>query len=263
MEENKEVKKRTNVTGKKDETKKKTTKSISNTNKNTTTTTKKTTKSKKSIEPTISAGDKSCYIYFDAKLTSNNLNSEILSFTLIDYMSNIFYAEINDVTSEVSDENQKYADSLMDIDESRVMDKIYIVKGNTLTVKLETLQWLKKVLENIEHVQIVCDGNYIGYIKFLEFICGKESFKNIPKEISPCMYDINQDLATSISRYKPEDVSDEDFNKNFIPVLTASEIDREEFIKSFTTFEYNFTKYSSIYTAITTMLIHKYLWNLN
>lgn len=237
--------------------------------KETSTTSSTATKPKRTrtvkAKPMITAGDRECYIYFDTEFTGLRKNTSLISIGLVTSDGKTFYAEFNDYNKENVDEwiennvisNLKNPDNVFEGND-------WTMTGSTLEIREQLYEWLSPYKQQGKLIQFVSDVSHYDFVLLIDLLLGDEKLTaiNLPDGISPCCIDINQDIATSIQRIKPEDVTEEEFNKNFIPAYAAFNFSREEMISNLTNFNYEGNKHNSLYDALVIRAIHQTLWNI-
>ena len=213
----------------------------------------------------ISVGDPTCYVYFDTEFTGLRKQADLISIGLVDYDGRTFYAEFNDYDeSQVDDWIQKnVVDKL--IHPTNVLEgDHWTFVGNKLEVRRQLMFWLDKFIKEKKPVQFVSDVTHYDFVFLIDLILGGNNSTAIelPRWISPCCVDVNQDIATSIYRTPPEGKSIEEFNKNFIPAAEAFNLSRGEMVSGIPEFSYTGEEHNSLYDALVIRAIHRYLWDI-
>lgn len=209
----------------------------------------------------IEAGDRNCYIYFDTEFTGLHKNAELISIGLVDADGKTFYAEISDVDFEnsIKDSDKKWV-------KENILDKLTMPKfnctgdhwelvGTKHDVGLQLNLWLAERYK--EHIiQFVADVSHFDFVLLIDLITNGGTAMEMPKYISPCCYDLNQDIATSL--YRDDNMSD----TNYVPVRVAFDVDRLMMVKNLEGFEVDSNKHNALYDALVVRAIHQYLWDM-
>ena len=221
----------------------------------------RTTKAK----PMITAGDRECYIYFDTEFTGLRKNTSLISIGLVTSDGKTFYAEFTDYNKEFVDDwiNENVISNLVSPENVFNGDN-WTMSGTSLEIREQLFEWLAPYKEQGKLIQFVSDVSHYDFVLLIDLLLGDEKLSaiDLPDGISPCCIDVNQDIATSIQRTKPEDVSEEEFNKNFVPAYAAFNFSREEMISGVSNFKYEGNKHNSLYDALVIRAIHQTLWNI-
>ena len=88
------------------------------------------------------------------------------------------------------------------------------MKDSKINVSRKLNEWLKQVCPENENIQFVSDVSSYDFVLLVDLISGNSL--DLPKNITPYCYDINQELA----------------NKLNISNMEAFDLSREEFVKS-------------------------------
>ena len=158
-------------------------------------------------------------IFFDTEFTGLFKDTELISIGLVTSRNNKFYAEINDFNNSNLDKWIK--DNIISKLLYNDTDKTFIVKDNNISMKDSKInvsrklnEWLKQVCPENENIQFVSDVSSYDFVLLVDLISGNSL--DLPKNITPYCYDINQELA----------------NKLNISNMEAFDLSREEFVKS-------------------------------
>lgn len=136
-------------------------------------------------------------IFFDTEFTGLHKNTTLISIGLIDENGRSFYAEFTDYDkSQVNDwilENViEHLISNKPFNKGKVGTSIFgektIVVGDKNLIRNELLIWLS----SYEEVQLISDVCHYDMILFIDIF---GTAFDIPKNVSPVCYDINQDIA--------------------------------------------------------------------
>lgn len=216
-------------------------------------------------KPIITAGDRSCYVYFDTEFTGLRKDTSLISIGLVSSDGDTFYAEFTDYNSEYVDKwiQHNVIDKL--IHPETVLDgSHWTMEGKTADIRENLWEWLARFKKEGKLIQFVSDVSHYDFVLLVDLLLGDRTLTaiDLPREISPCCLDINQDIATSIQRIKPDDITDEEFNKNFVPVYAAFDMSREELVSGIKSFNCDVNKHNALYDAMVIRAIHQHLWNI-
>lgn len=213
----------------------------------------------------ISAGDKRCYVYFKTKFTSLKKDADLLSIAFIDYDGRSFYAEFTDYDIQKVDEwtfsnvvkRMKKPANVLDGDH-------WTMTGTKKEVRTQLFFWLDKFVKEDRPVQFVCDCGHYDFVLLIDLLTDGESAVVLPSWISPALYDVNQDLGTSLYRNNSEGLPEEEFNKNYIPNAVAFTITRTDAVKENDRYKPDevYTEYHALHDAYIVKVLHQTLWNL-
>lgn len=214
----------------------------------------------------ITAGDPKCYIYFDCEFTGLHKNTTLISIGLVDSKGRSFYAEFNDYSEEQLSVNpwiQENVIPYLSHPKTKLDGRAWKITGNRQEVRRQLFFWLDDYVKEERIVQFVSDVAHYDFVLLLDLLLDGADATTLPKFISPCCLDVNQDLATSLSRDpKPEGMSEEEYNKNYVPLYLSFDISREEFVRNIPNFKYNGKQHNALYDAHVIRAIHQYLWEL-
>ena len=151
-------------------------------------------------------------LYFDTEFTGLHKNTTLISLGIISDSNKVFYAEFTDYDkSQVNEwitknviQNLKFNDHDVFV---KCTDDYTYVKGDTDLIKSELLKWCNQ----FKSIQFVADVSHYDFVLLCELFGGA---LDLPNNISPVCFDINQELA----------------RVNKITCKEAFEIDRCEYI---------------------------------
>lgn len=211
-------------------------------------------------ESIVTAGDRECYLYFDMKLTENTKNATVISVALTNCDGKTFYAELNDyIKTDKTDLN--IIDSLLHPNNTENNETgTWTFVGNMEEVSKKVSEWINTYYSKDKFIQCVTDDSPFKFVMLMD-ILGYEVNENM----SNFCIDLNQDIATSITRLKPEGMDDKEFNNNFVPAIEASHLDRINYvmnsIEDISKYQEQF-KNTSLFSVLLIKSIHQFLWNL-
>ena len=133
--------------------------------------------------------------------------------------------------------------------------------GNREEVALKLVEWFKTITDenSTSPLQMVSDIAHFKFVMLLDLLGDKA-----PKNMSKCVLDINQDIATSITRYNTKNLPLEEFNKDFVPLVEAYHMDRSAYVNILTDFKGYADKMDNCLVSATVIkFIHQYMWALN
>lgn len=215
----------------------------------------------------ITAGDRTCYVYFDTEFTGLKKNTSLISIGLVDCDGRTFYAEFTDYNKEDLDEYGWIQDNVINNltnPETVVEGNDWRIVGTSSEIRECLWRWLDTISSNDKLIQFVSDVCHYDFVLLIDLLLGSPNLTaiDLPDNISPCCVDINQDIATSIHRTKPDDITEEDFNKNFVPAYAAFNFSREELVSGVDSFNCGIVKHNALYDALVIRALHQNLWNL-
>lgn len=221
---------------------------------------------KRTRKPKMSAGDRTCYVYFDTEFTGLRKDTSLISIGLVNSEGDSFYAEFTDYDPMYID--NWIADNVISnlIHPDVVCEgKHWTIQGTTEIIREQLWLWLAPYKEQGKLIQFVSDVSHYDFVLLVDLLLGdpKLTALDLPDGVSPCCLDINQDIATSIQRCRPEEISEEEFNKNFVPVYAAFNFSREELVSGIESFSFNGNKHNSLYDAMVIRAIHQHLWDIS
>lgn len=154
-------------------------------------------------------------VFFDTEFTGLQKDTSLISIGLVSENGKIFYAEFTDYNkSQVDDWIQK-----------NVIDNLYFNKGHEIIAtdsylsgtKHDIKVKLKKWLSQFDTVELVSDVCHYDMMLFIDIF---GSAWDLPKNVSPCCYDINQD----IKRYYDFDSMEKAFDKSREEILKEHDL---------------------------------------
>lgn len=216
-------------------------------------------------QPIITAGDRTCYVYFDTEFTGLRKDTSLISIGLVTSDGDTFYAEFTDYNKEYVDEwiEENVIKNLLN-PKTVLEGSHWAMSGTTAEIREQLLNWLAPFKEAERPVQFVSDVSHYDFVLLIDLILGDSKLTaiDLPSYISACCVDLNQDIGTAIQRIKPDNVSEEEFNKNFVPSIAAFNISRGELVSKIPEFQYEGNEHNSLYDALVIKAIHQNLWNI-
>lgn len=211
----------------------------------------------------ITAGDRTCYLYFDTEFTGLQKDTSLISIGIVDCDGRSFYAEFTDYNmAQVSPwilenvlKNLQKPETILEVDH-------WTLTGTTKEIQTHLVFWLDRYLKDGKQVQFVSDVCHFDFVLLLDLLLAGHPAIELPDQISACCVDINQDIATSLYRDVPEGADVVNFNANYIPAKVAFDISREEYVSAIPEFSYEGIKHNSLYDAMVIRAIHQNLWNI-
>lgn len=141
-------------------------------------------------------------IFFDTEFTGLHNNTSLISIGLIDEKSNSFYAEFTDFDrNQVDKWIEENVVARLQFNESEPFYKTtqsngnthHIIKGDKKDIKEALRKWLEKYNEDIE---LVTDVGHFDMVLLIDIF--GDAFQ-VPKNMVPTYYDINQMLAEHLN----------------------------------------------------------------
>ena len=208
----------------------------------------------------VTAGDPTCYIYFECEFTGLHQYTSLISIGLVDYKGHTFYAEFTDYNKKLCDDwiNDNVISKLKHPEEV-LEGNDWTVTGTTEYIRKQLLFWLDTFVKPGHMIQFVSDVCHYDFVLLIELLTGGVGAMALPQNlISPTCVDINQDISTSIKRDPDAD------NNNYVPSSVAFDVSREELAKeldpSFETKDEE--KHNSLWDAKVIRVIHQNLWDI-
>ena len=220
----------------------------------------------KKEEQPVTAGDQNCYIYFDCEFTGLRHLTNLISIGLVDSIGRTFYAEVTDYNRDLLAEEEKdwFNKNIF----ANLTNPPTVTSGDhwTLTgtydaVSVQLLGWLSEVCGE-KNIQFVSDVCHYDFVLLVDLITRGKGARHLPISVSPCCYDINQDIATSISLEKDGNIT-EDTPEDYVPLKLAFDVERVQLAKALSGYEEEGAKHNSLTDAKVIRAIHRGLWNLN
>lgn len=222
-----------------------------------------------------SIGDKNCYMYFNVRCYTNSKHSyyatlsdyRISEISLVDNRGYMFNGVIN-----IPNVDDRDVPKII----NNINPKTFFFRGSEEMIGSLLSSWLiDRIVESDKIIQFCGDKCHLEFSLLYDFIVrhmrcniNDDTFKNIIKNISPCVVDINQEIGYEIKHInKPDNMTIDQFNKNFVPSTVAYSVDREKYIKDI---GYNLNDIPTITNEIpnlrkacVTKVIHKNIWNID
>ena len=183
------------------------------------------------------AGDENCYIYFDTEFTKLNRETELISIGLVSADGKSFYAEFTDFTLPLDNRwliSNVITKLHLNEEENTVTGDHWTVKGTKEEIREQLIPWIESTrkYEN-QIVQFVSDVAHYDFVLLVELLLGHPQLSalDLPNYISPCVYDINHDIAEIMMRAKTQRILNEGV-KNYIPIFDAFDCPREALAKA-------------------------------
>ena len=209
----------------------------------------------------ITAGDKDCYVYFDTEFTGLIKNSDLISIGLVNSNGNTFYAEFNDFDEKkVTPWINENVYPCLSYPDTTKKEGHWTITGNKEEVRKMLIEWLDTYVPKDRIIQFVSDVCHYDFVLLIDLLTNGGSALDLPRRISPCCSDINQDIATSMYRNIPEGKTEEEFNRNFVPIAEAFNISREEIAKDYVEELGEVKKHNALYDAKVIRAIHRNMW---
>lgn len=133
-------------------------------------------------------------IFFDTEFTGLYKNTTLISIGLVADNNQKFYAELIDFNTEQCDDwiQNNVLDNLFSV-AYRKCEEVKYIPGYHIGTKDEISIALQVWLSQFDYVELVSDCCHYDMVLFIDLFGG--AF-NIPKNVVPVCYDINQDIAS-------------------------------------------------------------------
>lgn len=149
-------------------------------------------------------------IFFDTEFTGLHKDTTLISIGLISEDGRQFYAELTDYNKEQCDNwiTENVLEHLISYDSDNFKKSNYIPNlhiGDKQDISISLNNWLKQ----FDFVELISDVSHYDFVLFIDLF---GTAFDLPKNICPACYDINQDIARkySISQQEAFDKSRED-----------------------------------------------------
>lgn len=133
-------------------------------------------------------------IFFDTEFTGLHKNTTLISIGMVSEDNRQFYAELTDYDENQCDEwitknvlSHLYTKSLDNIEKSPYISNLHI--GNKEDISKALFIWLKQ----FDTVEFISDVSHYDFVLLIDLF---GSAWNLPKNVCPSCYDINQDIAS-------------------------------------------------------------------
>jgi hypothetical protein len=211
------------------------------------------------------AGDRECYVYFDTEFTGLRQNTTLISIGLVDADGRSFYAEFTDYDrNQISEWIEDNVIRKLTNPKLKINGHHWKVTGNKNVIRKYLWKWLEPLINKGKKIQFVSDVCHYDFVLLLDLLLERDKTAiDLPDCISSACVDVNQDIALCLKRSpKPDDMSEDEYENNYVPVSIAFDISREEFISNSGNFKFNGAKHNSLYDAFVIRAMHQYIWNL-
>lgn len=183
-------------------------------------------------------------IYFDCEFTGLKQDTTLISIGLVSDDGKEFYAEFTDYDWESAYADKWILENVVDKLYYRTSgsDKIYI-PNYYIGKRKDISTMLRNWLNQFDEVQLVSDVCHYDFVLFISLF---GSAFDLPKNISPCCHDINQDIARyyGISEREAFDKSREEIVQEIAKLWDWDE---------------NMNKHNSLYDASVIRLIYRHI----
>ena len=149
-------------------------------------------------------------IFFDTEFTGLHKNTTLISIGLVSEDGRQFYAELTDYNKEQCDNwiTENVLEHLISYDSDNFKKSNYIPNlhiGDKQNISIALRNWFKQ----FDFVELVSDVSHYDFVLFIDLF---GTAFDLPDNICPACYDINQDIARkyNISQHEAFDKSRED-----------------------------------------------------
>jgi hypothetical protein len=204
-------------------------------------------------------GQPDCYIYFDMEFTGLNRNAEPISIGLVDNIGRSFYAVFNDYDdSKITDWLKENVIPYLDTPTENVTDgNDWRITGNRSEISAALNEWVKILAEGKTTVQFVADVGHYDFVLLIDLLLNdpNKTALDLPEYISPCLYDINQNMSSYVFVNPKEPIG-------LVPIRAAFDIDRDKAVKDMGATMPEGTQHNALFDAKVAKAIHNQLWNI-
>lgn len=153
-------------------------------------------------------------IYFDTEFTGLHKDTTLISLGMVSEDGKKFYAEFTDYDrTQVEDWikenviNNLWIEKIMSAGYTQYKLNYSIARGNKTLIKLSLIDWLKQ----FDKVELFSDCSHYDMVLFVDIF---GTAFDLPKNVCPVCYDINQDIAKvlDISGSEAFNISREEFS---------------------------------------------------
>ena len=206
-----------------------------------------------------SQGDPKCYIYFDMEFTGLRRDADIISIALVDNIGRSFYAVFNDYDeNKVNDWLKENVISHLNTPTENVMDgNDWKIVGNRTEISNALHEWIKVLAEGRVTVQFIADVGHYDFVLLIDLLLNdtNKTALDLPEYISPCLYDMNQDISTHVFINPKESVG-------LVPIRAAFDIARLDAIKDMELEPPEGEQHNALYDVKILKAMHNYLWDI-
>lgn len=213
-------------------------------------------------------GDVHSYVYFDTEFTGLKKDTTLISVGLCDNYGRTFYAVLTDYNKDdLSEWVLEAVIKHLDTPEENVISgNDWRITGSKAYVGNKLEEWLEYISEKTGTIQFVADVGHYDFVLLIDLLLSnREKYPtegatalDLPKYISPVLYDINQDLGTRIvidteaPEYKGID--------GLVPVNIAFDMPRARVCEDLGVKRIN--QHNALNDALITAAIHRSLWHI-
>lgn len=182
-------------------------------------------------------------IYFDTEFTGLYKNTELISIGLISEDGKEFYAEIKDIDKKVNDEwiKNNILKNTISFGDAQLTEIVLDEKDFCYGTKEQVKECLQEWLSRFENINLISDVSHYDMVLFIDLF--GNAF-NIPNNVCPACYDINQDIMHFLD----------------IDLQEAFDLNREDFLSQYD-LEITGQKHNSLYDAKVIKTIYELIHN--
>ena len=183
-------------------------------------------------------------IYFDTEFTGLYKDTELISIGLISEDGKEFYAEIKGIDKKINDEwiKDNVLKNTISYGNAQLTEIVLDEKDFCYGTKEQVKECLQEWLSQFENINLVSDVAHYDMVLFIDLF--GNAF-DIPDNVCPACYDINQDIMQFLN----------------IDLQEAFDLNREDFLNQYK-IEITGQKHNSLYDAKAIKAIYELIHNI-
>ena len=130
--------------------------------------------------------------------------------------------------------------------------------GNRSEIRAALNEWVKILAEGKVTVQFVADVGHYDFVLLIDLLLNdpNKTALDLPEYISPCLYDINQNMSSYVFINPMKEPI------GLVPIRAAFDINRDEAVKDMGATMPEGTQHNALFDAKVVKTIHNQLWNI-
>jgi hypothetical protein len=199
------------------------------------------------------------YLYYEDLY--NPKNGDLLAVGVIDSEGRYFYGEVNDIKfAELTNELFQNVLSKFTHPQAKLGDDLkWQISGSKDEIVENLIDWINNINnENPRKFVLVSDITSFTFSHFINLLGGQEK----PECISSVSIDINQDFANILMIEKTDEMNDDDWQIQAIPVVVAANTDKYEWASTLYTYKSVGVDSGAIRAANVYRAIHQFIYKL-